>query len=73
MDWNTMEVVVLTNGVEERTKALKGPLGYLVGEFCEDKVIARVVDPSFLPMTVPGTVGVITCETSLAQVLLLYR
>ncbi len=40
MDWNTMEVVLLENGVEERTPALLGPLGYLVGKFSEDRVIA---------------------------------
>ena len=35
-----MEVVLLKNGVEERTPALQGPLGYLVGKFSEDRVIA---------------------------------
>ncbi len=40
MDWNTMEVVLLENGVEERTPALQGPRGYLVGKFSEDRVIA---------------------------------
>ena len=40
MDWNTMQVVLLENGVEERTPALQGPRGYLVGKFSEDRVIA---------------------------------
>ncbi len=35
-----MEVVLLENGVEERTPALQGPRGYLVGKFFEDRVIA---------------------------------
>ena len=35
-----MEVVLLENGIEERTPALLGSLGYLVGKFSEDRVIA---------------------------------
>ncbi len=35
-----MEVVLLENGVEERTEALLGARGYLVGKFSEDRTIA---------------------------------
>ncbi len=35
-----MEVVLLENGVEERTPALLGARGYLVGKFSEDRTIA---------------------------------
>ena len=35
-----MEVVLIENGVEERTEAILGARGYLVGKFSEDRTIA---------------------------------